>query len=60
MTVLNSAVITYLLPLGDRRDWYRTTTTARSTGDERIVAASDFETRLLTEMMDVTNLREED
>ena len=31
--------------------------TARSTGDELIVADSDFETRLLTDMMDVTNLR---
>ena len=31
--------------------------TARSTGDELIVADSDFETRLLTDLMDVTNLR---
>ncbi|WP_440009041.1 PIN domain-containing protein [Halomicrococcus sp. SG-WS-1] len=30
--------------------------TARSTGDELLVADSDFDTRLLTEMMDVTNL----
>lgn len=33
--------------------------TARSTGDELIVADGDFETRLLTDMMDVTNLRGE-
>lgn len=32
--------------------------TARSTGDELIVSDSDFETGLLTEMMDVTNLRQ--
>lgn len=31
--------------------------TARSTGDELIVADDDFETDLLTEMMVVTNLR---
>ncbi|AKH98219.1 PilT protein domain-containing protein [Halanaeroarchaeum sulfurireducens] len=31
--------------------------TARSTGDELVVADADFETRLLEEMMDVTNLR---
>jgi predicted nucleic acid-binding protein len=31
--------------------------TARSTGDELIVADGDFETRLLTDLMDVTNLR---
>ncbi len=30
--------------------------TARSTGDELIVTDRDFETSLLTEMMDVTNL----
>ena len=34
--------------------------TARSTGDELIVADSDFETQLLTELMDVTNLRSDD
>jgi predicted nucleic acid-binding protein len=34
--------------------------TARSTGDELIVADGDFETQLLTELMDVTNLREDD
>lgn len=34
--------------------------TARSTGDELIVADSDFETRLLTDFMDVTNLRRDD
>ncbi len=33
--------------------------TARSTGDELIVADGDFETRLLTDIMDVTNLRDE-
>lgn len=33
---------------------------ARSTGDELVVADSDFETRLLAEMMDVTNLRRND
>ncbi|UPM44546.1 PIN domain-containing protein [Halocatena salina] len=33
--------------------------TARSTGDELIVADGDFETRLLTDMMDITNLRTE-
>lgn len=33
--------------------------TARSTGDELVVADGDFETRLLTELMDVTNLRDE-
>lgn len=31
--------------------------TARSTGDELVVADGDFETDLLTELMDVTNLR---
>jgi len=31
--------------------------TARSTGDELVVADSDFETDLLSETMDVTNLR---
>jgi predicted nucleic acid-binding protein len=31
--------------------------TARSTGDELIVADGDFEARLLTDLMDVTNLR---
>lgn len=31
--------------------------TARSTGDELVVADRDFETRLLTNLMDVTNLR---
>lgn len=34
--------------------------TARSSGDELVVADDDFETGLLTEMMDVTNLRRED
>jgi hypothetical protein len=34
--------------------------TARSTGDELVVADSDFQTRHLTKMMDVTNLRRED
>jgi predicted nucleic acid-binding protein len=34
--------------------------TARSTGDELIVADGDFETRLLTDLMDVTNLRGDD
>ena len=34
--------------------------TARSTGDELIVADSDFETRLLTDFMDVTNIRRDD
>lgn len=34
--------------------------TARSAGDELVVADSDFETRLLTETMDVTNLHGED
>ena len=34
--------------------------TARSTGDELIVSDSDFETGLLTGMMDVTNLRRDD
>jgi predicted nucleic acid-binding protein len=33
--------------------------TARSTGDELIVADNDFETRLLMDLMDVTNLRGE-
>jgi predicted nucleic acid-binding protein len=33
--------------------------TARSTGAELIVADDDFETRLLTELMDVTNLRDD-
>jgi hypothetical protein len=32
--------------------------TARSTGDELIAADSDFQTGLLTDLMDVTNLRE--
>ncbi|MEZ3117629.1 PIN domain-containing protein [Halobaculum sp. MBLA0147] len=32
--------------------------TARSTGDELVVADGDFETRVLTDLMDVTNLRE--
>lgn len=31
--------------------------TARSTGSELVVADSDFQTRLLTDLMDVTNLR---
>ena len=31
--------------------------TARSTGDELVVADRDFETQLLTSLMDVTNLR---
>lgn len=34
--------------------------TARSTGDELIVADGDFETRHLSDSMDVTNLRSED
>jgi hypothetical protein len=34
--------------------------TARSTGDEFIVADSDFETELLTDLMEVTNLRDSD
>lgn len=34
--------------------------TARSTGDELVVSDGDFETDLLTEMMDVTNLRREE
>jgi predicted nucleic acid-binding protein len=34
--------------------------TAQSTGDELIVADGDFETRLLTDLMDVTNLRGDD
>lgn len=34
--------------------------TARSTGDELVVADADFETRYLNEMMDVTNLRRGD
>lgn len=34
--------------------------TARSTGDELIVADGDFETQLLTDVMDVTNLRGDD
>jgi len=34
--------------------------TARSTGDELVVADRDFETRLLTDVMTVTNLREGD
>lgn len=34
--------------------------TARSTGDELIVSDRDFETGLLTEMMDVVNLRRDD
>lgn len=33
--------------------------TARSTGDALLVADGDFETRLLTDIMDVTNLRAE-
>ena len=33
--------------------------TARSTGDELVVADGDFETDVLTELMDVTNLRTE-
>ena len=33
--------------------------TARSTGDELVVADGDFETGLLSEMMAVTNLRRE-
>ena len=32
--------------------------TARSTGDELIVADEDFETQLLSDLMDVTNLGE--
>ncbi|GGL36365.1 hypothetical protein GCM10009037_19940 [Halarchaeum grantii] len=34
--------------------------TARSTGDELIVSDGDFETQLLTDLLDVTNLREDD
>jgi len=34
--------------------------TARSTGDELIVADGDFETRLLADFMDVTNVRRDD
>ena len=34
--------------------------TARSTGDELIVADGDFETQLLTDLVDVTNLRGDD
>ena len=34
--------------------------TARSTGDELVVADDDFETGYLTKMMDVTNLRRDD
>ena len=34
--------------------------TARSTGDELIVADGDFETQPLTDLMDVTNLRGDD
>ena len=34
--------------------------TARSTGDELIVADGDFETQLLTDLMDITNLRGDD
>ena len=34
--------------------------TARSTGDELLVADSDFETRHLTDLINVTNLREAD
>jgi len=34
--------------------------TARSTGDELVVADRDFETGLLTDMIDVTNLRQDD
>lgn len=34
--------------------------TARSTGDELVVADGDFETRLLTDVMDVTNLHSEE
>ena len=34
--------------------------TARSTADELIVADSDFETRYLTDVMNVTNLRGDD
>lgn len=33
---------------------------ARSTGDELVVSGSDFETDLLTELIDVTNLRRDD
>jgi predicted nucleic acid-binding protein len=33
--------------------------TARSTGAELIVADGDFETQLLTDLMDVTNLRDD-
>ena len=34
--------------------------TARSTGSELVVADSDFETQLLTDLMEVTNFRDED
>lgn len=34
--------------------------TARSTGDELVVADGDFETQPLTDLMDVTNLRDDD
>lgn len=34
--------------------------TPRSTGDELVIADRNFETRLLTGMMDVTNLRNKD
>ena len=34
--------------------------TARSTGDELIVADADFETQPLTDLLDVTNLRDDD
>ncbi len=33
--------------------------TARSTGAELVVADDDFETRLLTDLMNVTNLRDD-
>ena len=33
--------------------------TARSTGDELIIADGDFETQLLSDLMDVTNLRDD-
>ena len=33
--------------------------TARSTGDELVIADGDFETQLLTDLMDVTNLRDD-
>lgn len=36
------------------------TATARSTGDELVVADSDFETRLLTDVIHVTNIRRDD